>query len=226
MAMMQLQRRQTYSQAATANVRRDTGGGGYTVHAMGVDTRTNKASLFAGTADGHVSAWHMESASSNDKPWATFAVKPRCGLKVMEYIKDYNVLLTGSTDGTMAIWDPWTRSKSNADSFLCIQNLVGHVSSVTDATYLDDCIVSSGTDLTINFGKWRVAAKCCSIHGLNVDNPSNLTVGQPRLVAPCCVALTRDRFSLAQQMVVCTDLTAWTKLILMIMLASNGNTNL
>jgi WD40 repeat protein len=154
MAMMQLQRRQTYSQAATANVRRDTGGGGYTVHAMGVDTRTNKASLFAGTADGHVSAWHMESASSNDKPWATFVVKPRCGLKVMEYIKDYNVLLTGSTDGTMAIWDPWTRSKSNADSFLCIQNLVGHVGSVTDATYVDDCIVSSGTDLTIKF--WKV----------------------------------------------------------------------
>ena len=155
--MMQIQCRQTYTAPQEAAGHDKKASCAIVVHAVALDRRSHKQCLFAGRDDGSIVAWTMESVAANDKPWASFFVKKGCGLKSMVYVVDYSVLITGSADGNMTIWDPWRKSTAlngDSESFHCIQQIVGHTSSVTDITYLDDCIISCSTDQTIKV--WKV----------------------------------------------------------------------
>eukprot|EP01052_Picozoa_sp_SAG31_P025909 SAG31_NODE_2307_length_5969_cov_21.904940_3_plen_181_part_00 len=156
--MIQVQRRQTYSEAHASPTLRDKKCSTFVVHAVGPDHRAKKPSLFVGKDDGAIIAWTMESNSVNDKPWANFFLKKGCSIKSMAYLADYSVLVTGSADGAMTIWDPWRLARSGEDgdagAFHLLQQMVGHTSSVTALSYQDDCIVSCSTDSTVKF--WKV----------------------------------------------------------------------
>ena len=156
--MMQIQQRQVYSAAQADSSPQDRkGGSSLVVHAVAMSHKAHKQALFAGKDDGSILAWFMESTAANDKPWARFYVKKGCGIKSMAYISDHNILVTGSADGTLSIWDPWRMTKNGdsgeADAFHLIQQMVGHTSSVTALSYQDDCVISCSTDSSAKMWK-------------------------------------------------------------------------
>jgi WD40 repeat protein len=105
-----------------------------------------KNALFVADSEGMVHMWKPKYDFKSELVRSAFKAHLGPIFKFM-YLKDSSLLLSGSADRTLKLWDVWDREKSGAQC--CVQTLVGHGGTVLDIAYHQGMLVSCSTDKTI-----------------------------------------------------------------------------
>ena len=104
--------------------------------------------LFAGASDGLIMSWKPTKRTGFESmrlPGHKGAV--HCLEYLREESSNQKLMLSGSADRTIKVWDPWIRDAGAKNA--CIQTLVGHGGTITAIQYGDGCIISCSSDKTI-----------------------------------------------------------------------------
>ena len=129
--------------------RRDTSSGAFSAHLITPGVLLRKPALFCGCDDGTLVGWFREDIKRNDKPWLRFAAHS-AGVTSLDYMHDYGLVVTSSTDSTVKVWDLW---RSATEREKPVQTLTGHGAGVVSCCYLVDMVMSASRDQTVRI--WR-----------------------------------------------------------------------
>jgi len=117
-----------------------------------------KRALFLGRTDGRIAWWRRRGSGgrpqAEDKPFFLdgHIGAVRCMLALIGPMmgRDGTLIVTGSSDRTIRVWDPWVRDSRKA----CVQTLRGHEGSVKDIVTHQRLLLSCSTDRTIKL--WQM----------------------------------------------------------------------
>lgn len=112
-----------------------------------------KGSLFCGRSDGKIAWWKRRGgtgrAQPEDKPWFLEghigAVRCLVAMRLSGIGKEGVLLISGSSDRSIRIWDPWVRDSKKAS----VQTLRGHDGTVSGLAVHQKLLLSCSTDRTL-----------------------------------------------------------------------------
>ncbi|KAJ1636719.1 WD40-repeat-containing domain protein [Pavlovales sp. CCMP2436] len=112
-----------------------------------------KGVLFTGRSDGKIAWWRRRGGSgraqAEDTPMLLEghlgSIRCLVAMHLGGMGKEGVLLISGSSDRTIRIWDPWVRDSKKA----CVQTLRGHEGTVTALALHQRLLLSCSTDQTL-----------------------------------------------------------------------------
>jgi len=117
-----------------------------------------KRALFLGRSDGRIAWWLRSGAKPQPENEPLFLEGHLGAVRCLEILRSPNagtegiLLVSGSSDRTIRLWDPWLRDTKRA----CIQTLRAHEGSVNALTLHGQLLFSVSTDRTLRL--WQMDA--------------------------------------------------------------------